>query len=425
MPSNLIKRLIILGGLVIIGTISTQMYWLMKTWDLKDQEFDLTVRKVLLKSAQRIANFNQSELPKKDLIQRTASNIYAVNINSGIDANILEDYLYQEMSNHSLKTDFEYSVFDCTSKDLVYGNYCNLEDADINDLPHHERLPRFTDLDYYFVVRFPSRENFLLTNMRMTLIFSSIAILSVIFFLYAIWVVLRQKRLSELQKDFINNMTHEFKTPISSIKIAADVFHKDESIQENHRLKQYAKIISEQNQRLNNQVEKVLNIARLEQDSFKLKREAVDVHETIVNLVNSESVRLINGEMELMLCEGKCIIHADPLHFTNVISNILDNAIKYSKGNPKIQIKTQRKHNLFILSIKDDGIGIEKDKLRNIFDKFYRVSTGNVHNVKGFGLGLFYVKNISDAHGWNIDVESQPGIGTIFTIKIPFQPQPV
>ena len=351
MPSNLIKRLIILGGLVIIGTISTQMYWLMKTWDLKDQEFDLTVRKVLLKSAQRIANFNQSELPKKDLIQRTASNIYAVNINSGIDANILEDYLYQEMSNHSLKTDFEYSVFDCTSKDLVYGNYCNLEDADINDLPHHERLPRFTDLDYYFVVRFPSRENFLLTNMRMTLIFSSIAILSVIFFLYAIWVVLRQKRLSELQKDFINNMTHEFKTPISSIKIAADVFHKDESIQENHRLKQYAKIISEQNQRLNNQVEKVLNIARLEQDSFKLKREAVDVHETIVNLVNSESVRLINGEMELMLCEGKCIIHADPLHFTNVISNILDNAIKYSKGNPKIQIKTQRKHNLFILSI--------------------------------------------------------------------------
>ncbi|MDF1698658.1 MAG: HAMP domain-containing sensor histidine kinase [Saprospiraceae bacterium] len=418
MQRNLIQRLVILGGLVIIGILSTQSYWLLKTWDLKDQEFDLTVRKVLLKVSQRIANFNNFELPKKSFIERTSSNYYVVNINSGIDANILEDYLYQEMGNFSLRTDFEYSVFDCTSKEMVYGNYCDLSDEDkVSET--NTNLPIFTDLDYYFVVRFPSRESFVLANMRMTVLFSIIAILSVLFFLYMIYIVLKQKRLSELQKDFINNMTHEFKTPISSIKIAADVLSNNENVKSDSRLKRYASIITEQNQRLNDQVEKVLNIARLEKDNFELKKENIDVNGTLANIVQNESVRLKEGKISLDFKTDNIEILADPLHFTNVITTVLDNAIKYSPKNPNIEFTTEQRNNLNIIQIKDNGIGIEKDKLKQIFDKFYRVSTGDVHNVKGFGLGLFYVKNICNAHGWIIDAQSELGVGTTFIIKIP------
>ncbi len=417
MPGSLIRRLVILGGLVIIGILSTQSYWLLKTWDLKDQEFDLTVRKVLLKVSQRIAKFNDFELPKKSFIERTSSNYYVVNINSGIDANILEDYLYQEMGNFSLNTDFEYSVFDCQNKEMVYGNYCDLTDENKVNI-QNTNLPTFTDLDYYFVVRFPSRESFVLANMRMTVLFSIIAILSVLFFLYMIYIVLKQKRLSELQKDFINNMTHEFKTPISSIKIAADVLSNNTSVREDKRLSRYATIITEQNQRLNNQVEKVLNIARLERDNFKLKKETIDLNKTLSNIVENESVRLNDGKISLNF-EEDVEIYADPLHFTNVITTVLDNAIKYSEGDPEILISTELRNNLTVIKIKDSGIGIEKEKLKHIFDKFYRVSTGDVHNVKGFGLGLFYVKNICNSHGWIIDAQSELGKGTTFIIKIP------
>ena len=418
MTGNLVRTLIVLGGLVIVGIISTQSYWLLKTWDIKDQEFDQTAQKMLLKVSQRIAKSSEFELPKKDFIERKASNLYVININSEINFDVLEDYLYQEMKNFSLETDFDYSIYDCTSKELVFGNYCDLSSED-RILDNEPIIPAIKGLDYYFVVRFPSRESFLLANMRMTVLFSLIAILSVFFFLYSIWIVMRQKRLSELQKDFINNMTHEFKTPISSIKIAADVFSKNEYIKSDPRLTKYADIIIEQNQRLNNQVEKVLNIARLERDNFELNKELLDVNQVLPDIAKSESVRIADGKINLDLSDGEMQIFADQLHFTNVITNIIDNAIKYSNKSPQITIKTENRNNLSVISISDNGIGIEKEKLKNIFDKFYRVSTGDVHNVKGFGLGLFYVKTICAAHNWIVDVHSEVDKGTTFTIKIP------
>lgn len=418
MTGSLVRRLVIMGGLVIIAIISTQSYWLLKTWDLKDQEFDQTAQKMLLTVSQRIAKSSGFELPKKDFIERKSSNLYVININSEINFDVLEDFLYQEMKNYSLETDFDYSVYDCTSKELVFGNYCDL--ADENKVSTHEAsIPAIKGLDYYFVVRFPARESFLLANMNLTVMFSIIAILSVLFFLYTIWIVIRQERTSQLQKDFINNMTHEFKTPISSIKIAADVFSKSEFVKNDPRLTKYASIITDQNQRLNDQVEKVLNIARLEKDSFELKKEIIDIHATLKEIAKNESVRIENESINLEFDDQVMEVCVDPLHFTNVITNIIDNAIKYSKGEPRITIETERTNNANIISIKDDGIGIDKEKLKSVFDKFYRVPTGDVHNVKGFGLGLFYVKNICTAHGWTIDVKSEQNQGTTFIIKIP------
>ncbi len=417
MPGNLIRRLLLLGALAIIGIISIQSYWLLKTWDLKDKEFDQTVHIMLRHVAERIATFHETELPKTNLIQRQSSNYYAVNVNSAINASVLEDYLYQEMDNHGLSTNFEYAVYDCFSKDLVYGNYCEMGDQ--TDLQQKsEELTTLDNLEYYFVVRFPSRESFLLSNMNMTLAFAAIAIVSVLFFMYSIWVIVKQKRLSELQRDFINNMTHEFKTPISSIKIAADVLARDPAIQENTRLSNYSKIIIDQNQRLNDQVEKVLNIARLEKDNLELKKEEFDLTAELRNIVENEKIKLKDGQLIYDLLDGPVIINADKLHFTNVITNILDNAVKYSKDKPEVHLSMTQKGNKVQIEITDKGIGIPKEQIKEVFDKFYRVSTGDVHDVKGFGLGLFYVKNISHAHGWVPKLESELGKGTTFTLDI-------
>lgn len=419
MPNYLIRRLILLGGMSIIGVLFIQSYWLLKTWDIKDKEFDQSVNIVLRKVAQRLASFNNTVLPKTNLIQRRSSNYYAVNVNSSIDPPILEEYLFQEMANQSLNTDFEYAIYDCFNDALVYGNYCNITDKQSTPKKWNKQY-KFDDLVYYFVIRFPKRENFLLANLNITIVFTLFSVLAILFFLYSIWVILKQKRLSELQRDFINNMTHEFKTPIASIKIASDVIANDPKTKEDHRLARYAQIICEQNARLNDQVEKVLNIARMEKDSIDLKKDWIDLHETLGQIVKAEAVKVINGTIELETHPQNLFILTDKLHFVNVISNMLDNAVKYSKkDHVVITVKTCVDNGHVFLSVADNGIGIHAEDQKKLFDKFFRVSTGDKHDVKGFGLGLFYVKNICRAHGWWITVESEPDKGTVFTIDIP------
>ncbi|MBK7806453.1 MAG: HAMP domain-containing sensor histidine kinase [Saprospiraceae bacterium] len=419
MPNNLIRRIIILGGLSIIGILFVQSYWLLKTWDIKDKEFDQTVNIVLRNVGERMAKYNKTLLPKTDLVQRRSSNYYAVNINSAIDAGILEQYLLQEMRKQSLTIDFEYAVYDCSTDKLVYGNYCSAENKDEKDIKKSKNLPKFNDLIYYFVVRFPKRESFLLANRNMTLTLTLLSVLAIAFFLYSMWVILEQKRLSELQKDFINNMTHEFKTPISSIKIASDFLANDQYVKSNPRLTKYTQIIRDQNLRLNDQVEKVLNVARLEKDSIELKKEIFEINQTLSDIINNESLKLKLGNITFTPLESMVYINADKLHFVNVVANMIDNAIKYSNDVPIVEIKLHDVGIDVTLHICDQGIGIDKENQRKLFDKFYRVSTGDVHNVKGFGLGLFYVKNICSAHGWPIQVKSEPGEGSEFIITIP------
>lgn len=418
MKDSIIRRVLLLGGLAIMGILTAQSYWLFKTWDLKDKEFDQTVTIALRNVASYIAKINNTDLPKKDLIQRRSSNYYAVNVNSNIDANILEDYLYQELGNMNLNTNFEYAVFDCFSEELVYGAYCKMSTTD-KEHQISESLPKFDDLVYYFVVKFPSRESYVLSNMLTNLVFAGIAVLSLGAFVYSIFVILRQKRMSDLQKDFINNMTHEFKTPISSINIAANVLSQDQRILEDTRLSKYAQVIQEQNHRLNNQVEKVLNVARMENESFKLKLEYLDLIPLIKGVVDAEQIKLDTGQIFFSSDINTQQVLADKLHLTNVMHNLIDNATKYCTTTPQIHITSHQKGSKTVISIQDNGIGIDKENQKLIFNKFYRVSTGNVHDVKGFGLGLFYVYHVCKSHGWLIDVQSKLTKGTTFSISIP------
>jgi len=420
MTNVLIRRLLILGTLAILGIVFIQSYMVLKTYELQDDEFHLSATTALRTVAERISNLYKTDLPKQDLITRRSSNLYAVNVNSEIDANVLEDYLIQEFEKHSLESDFEYAVYDCQSDSLLYGNYINLTN-DKDEISSKEGLPKFNDLIYYFVVKFPSRGSYLLSNMWQTILFSAIALLAILFFVYAITIILRQKQLTEQQKDFINNMTHEFKTPISSIKIASNVLVNNDAVQNDERMLQYAKIIKHQNERLNKQVEKVLNIARLEKDQFKLNQENFNLYDVLSTIVNDEKIKIEKGEgnISLKVHNEEIEIKADKLHFTNVISNIIDNAIKYCDKEPVISLRTSEKGSNISLFIKDNGIGISKEDQKKVFSKFFRVPTGDLHNIKGFGLGLHYVKTIVEAHGWKIQLDSEQSKGTEIEIMIP------
>ena len=413
MKTATIRLVVVLGAMAIAGILFVQAYFIRNTWNTAAQEFDRTVTIALLNVAKSMADYNGSILPSSGVIKRINPNYYVVNFNDVIDANLLEFYLLEEFGNLGLNTNFEYAIYDCSNDDMVYGNFCNVEDPEFSASTSKD-LQTYDDFIYYFGVQFPSRQAFMLGDLRATIAFSVIAFMAVLFFSYAIIVILRQKRLSELQRDFINNMTHEFKTPISSIKVSSDALIGSLEVSGNDRLTRYAGIIREQNDRLNTHVEKVLSIARIDDSEFRLNLELVDLHELIRNTVKAKELELqkIGGKVELQLNASNPTLQADRFHLSNVVLNLLDNAIKYNKNKPEIIIRTSGATGSLEMAVIDNGLGISPEHQKNLFKKFFRVPTGNVHDVKGFGLGLHYVKRIIESHAWDIRVISALDEGT-------------
>jgi len=421
MKNSTIIRVVIFGAMSIFGILAIQAYLLISTWNTEEKEFQEKVTIALQNVAKEFEKLGSSP-PAYDLINQMASNYYVVNINDQIRASDLEHFLRRELEGVGLREDFEYGIYNCDSRKMAYGKYISYtSSASPKVNVPKEQLAVYDDYLYYFGVRFPNRVSQILSDMRLTLIFSGILLVTVLFFLYSMFIIMRQKRLSEMQKDFINNMTHEFKTPISTIHISAEVFMKSPEIADNPRLLQYATIIQEQNQRLNKQVEKVLQLAKIERDNFKLNLEELDLHEVVKGILQGFKIQVDKqgGSLQCLLGASSPFIMADKLHLTNILHNLVDNAIKYCNDVPHVTIQTADGANgKLILSIKDTGVGIPKEHLGKIFEKFFRVPTGDVHNVKGFGLGLFYAKNICDAHGWKISIESELDKGTDVTISM-------
>lgn len=420
MSNNVIKSVIILGAIAIIGIIGMQAYWVVNTWNINEEEFNKKVNLALYNVARSLADVNQSKLPPRNIIHQRTTNYYIVNIEDEIDANLLEFLLQKELESLALNVDFEYAVFDCTTDEMVYGNFIRYSPGTPRESVELGNLPKYEDFTYYFGVKFPTRSGYLFGKMQLSVFFSFILLVTLAFFAYTMYVILRQKRLSEMQKDFINNMTHEFKTPLSTIKISTEVFLKNPLIRSDQRLFQYASIIRDQYIRLDKQVEKVLQLAKIEKGNFEIKPEEIHLESLLQNIVESTQVRVEkrNGELAADLRAADLNITADPLHLNNIVQNLLDNAVKYCREAPKIRFSAQREGNLLTLTIQDNGIGISPEFQKRVFDKFFRVPTGNVHNVKGFGLGLFYVKKICDAHGWRINLNSTPGQGTTVAVTM-------
>jgi two-component system phosphate regulon sensor histidine kinase PhoR len=425
MKRNTILLVIALATISIIGIFVTQMYWVRKAFDIKEKQFNQKVNIALRNVVEKLAKMNEVAF-NVGAVNQVASDYFVVNVNTSIDGNSLEHFLKEEFDKINIDIDYEYGIYDCSSDKMVYGKYINSQPSTNISLP--KDLPVFKEFTYYFVVRFPNKTMHLAGQMDIWLFSSIVLLIVIIFFSYTLFVILKQKRLSEIQRDFINNMTHEFKTPISTIALSADLISNPAILTKPNSLLNYANIIKTQNTRLKNQIEKVLQMAIMDKGKLQLQLEKINLVlliEEVINNFNLQEKAKINLQYDKKMQDKNCIITADKVHFTNIIYNLLDNGIKYVENEPIIDIYIQyliQNYNNFVsITIKDNGIGIDKKHQKRIFEKFYRVPTGNVHNVKGFGLGLNYVKQIIKAHHWKISVESELGKGSQFTIKIPME----
>jgi two-component system phosphate regulon sensor histidine kinase PhoR len=418
--SSTIRFIVVLATISILGISITQIYWVKRAFGLKEAEFDRQVNTALFNVASQIFSLNNTPSPANNPVKQVSTNYYVVMVNSDIDANLLEFLLRSEFEKRNIQADFEYGIYDCTHEKMVYGNYVKLSDK-VSKREQNPNLPKWVNAGYYFGVQFPNREAQILNQMGIWSFSSAVLLIVIVFFGYTLFVILKQKRLSEIQKDFINNMTHEFKTPISTIAVSTEVLKDTNIVQQPERLLQYATIIENENKRLKQHVERVLQMAKLDKEDVGLKKETVNLHEIIQEVVQSIDLALQErqGSIQLNLNAPSSNLPADRHHLTNVIFNLLDNALKYCTSKPSITIQTELNAGTLSLTVEDNGIGISDENKRRIFQKFYRVPTGNVHDVKGFGLGLHYVKQIVEAHRGRITVASESGKGCAFTILLP------
>jgi two-component system phosphate regulon sensor histidine kinase PhoR len=370
-------------------------------------------------------------------------------IEERIRVNQLDSYVKQELLNNNIDLDYTYGIYSRNKKAFVIrdGKY-NYVPGDEDDFgsqavsvpvltiqldDNKELLNSKYSLRLFnhsagtssgdLMIHFPGKIGYVWGTVLSTVI-AAILFTSIILFcfIYTIQVIFTQKKLSKIKSDFINNMTHEFKTPIATISLASDSITSPMISGNPQKVKRFANIIKQENRRMNMQVEKVLQMALLDKNDIQLKFTQVDAHEVIRQAVNNINLRAESrdGNAKAVLNAANSFVEADLTHFSNVVNNLLDNAYKYSPEKPEIMVTTENKSNGINIKIKDNGIGMAKDDQKHIFDKFFRVHTGNLHDVKGFGLGLSYVKAILNAHKGQISVKSELGKGSEFTLFFPY-----
>ncbi len=348
-----------------------------------------------------------------------------MNLEGRYDKNKLDSLIGQELKNIGLRTGFEFGIFNPMQNRMIVertGNYRELMMQEGYFFPLASDNLFFTP--DYLALYFPNQVRFLLQQLAGLLAVSILIVIILVgTFIYAIATIIKQRRLSELKTDFINNMTHEFKTPISTVALACEAL-TDKDIQKSESLyKSYIGIISEENRRLGIMAEKILQTAILEKSELRLKLESVDIHEIIREVVKTMSIQveIRDGKITTGLHATQSVMLIDRVHLTNIFTNLLENANKYTPTKPQLHISTENENHGIVIHISDNGIGISKANQKKIFDKLYRVPTGNIHNVKGYGLGLSYVKFIVEKHKGSISVESEPGQGSHFRIYLPFE----
>ena len=360
---------------------------------------------------------------KKEIVNEIFDELIKVNIYSSkpkLDTFLLDSLLKVELISHGIKTKYRYSITEADKtdqkKDKIPADSTKFYTVQIS--PDNIFFkPQFLK------VYFPDQEDYILKTMWFILTISGFIILILIFsFYYTIGTILKQKKLSVVKNDFISNMTHEFKTPISTISLAAEMLGDKDIIKTPERSTRYLNMIRDENKRLSLLVESILQTALMDKGEFKLKKTELHIHEIIKQAIHNIQLQLEQqgGKVISKFTATNDKVYADKVHITNIFFNLMDNAIKYSKEVTEITIITENIPSGIRITVQDRGIGISKDNLKKIFEKFYRVPTGNVHNVKGFGLGLSYVKAIVEKHGGEIHVESEQEKGSSFSLTIPF-----
>lgn len=457
---------IIIGlmSLAVVGVLSLQMTFINNSRQLNEDQFDKHVEAGMKQVAKRLENVENVQVARfangysiKEFEADTNGNIHyqhqvvlsndpsvlrqtmdAVQLkqemfNTPIEERIeviqLDRFLKDELGNN---IPFSYGVWSNASNSFViYNNHYivpNESQASFNYLKSSEYKAKLFPTDINdpgtLHVYFPTKSSVVWGRLWLDLLLSLLfALIILASFAYTIRVILQQKKLSEMKNDFINNMTHEFKTPIATISLASDSITNPSVINNPDKIRRFADIIRQENKRMHGQVEKVLQMALVERGRIKLNFSDVNIHHVIDQAVSNMTLQVERreGSVTAQLNAEKCNVEGDLNHISNVINNLLDNANKYSPEKPEITVSTRNVSNGIEVTVSDKGIGMSKEAKKRIFEKFYRVHTGNLHDVKGFGLGLAYVKAMVTAHKGSIDVKSELGKGSSFILLFPFK----
>lgn len=417
--SSTIRLGIFISSLVIAAILIFQLVWLKKIYRFEQKEFDHSVVKAVrgLYEDLDIKDYNINPLNK--LIETPKPNLYLAHIDLPVSQDSLISYLQYELEDFGIFTDCNLGIYQADSGKYIYRGILTAAGTKNNGkLIIPEMSTSFDHLSLYF----PNRRQYILSQMNVWITSSIVLLMILIFFGASLYYFHKQKFLQETQKDFMHSFTHEFKTPVSVLRLAADVLKDPAIIQKPDRLSTYAGIVDYQSAYLQNQIENLLRFAHTESNQLHLRIEKINLHvlieEAIVNLKP-----LINEKKADIIFDAEApdpYFRGDKDYLVIVIMNIIDNAIKYSK-NPRINISTENTERSIRFSIQDNGIGIEPRQLKRIFRKFFRIQNGEVYTAKGFGIGLSFVKKIVKTHGGTITVNSIPGTGSTFIVELPFQ----
>lgn len=470
MNKKAILLIIGLMSIALIGIVFIQIYWIRVFVNLNEKNFDdrvyTALNEVKVQLTDQYASntsFNRKGFSKLDETKARIRSKYGSllssydkqkqqrllfelnNLDEGFNPqellyrlkpDVLSAYLASALHDQGLDLKYEFGVFSNESKDFFIVNESfvpdigNTDEASNTGMFHSLYNTKYkvqlfaTEFETpgYLVLFFVKKTGFLWRNVVPWLLGSILFTSLILFcFSYTIYVILRQKKIGEMKTDFINNMTHEFKTPIATISLASDSIKSPMIIEKPAKIERFINIIKQENNRMLSQVERVLQMAQIEKGDFELNIEEVNIADVLDQVIAHNQLRVQNrdGVLSSDIKINEPLVRLDYTHVSNIIYNLLDNAIKYSPEKPQIAVHAWDTKDSIHIDIKDEGIGISKEAQRHIFEKFYRVHTGNIHNVKGFGLGLSYVKLMTEAHGGSIDVTSALGKGSVFSIVLP------
>ncbi len=424
MNRRIIIFTIIAMTIALIGLMGIQIYWIQSASAIKEANFRRSVNEAMVKVVQKVERMERNKALLINQYERMLNLNPHLPYDSVLTMQEMDSLINLQLNIRGVDIHFEFCIYKPERqeflmeqspgfrKDLIEkGNAFILFQSDIYTSPE------------YLLIYFPREKQFLLTELWGMLLISIILIIVIVYsFTYTIATIFRQKRLSEMKNDFINNMTHEFKTPISTISLACEALSDKDLRGSGEMLDSYLSMIQEENKRLAGLAEKILQTAVIDKGQLKMNKEMIDLHEIIIDVIKNLriQVEIKDGEIKRRFKATRSKIEGDKLHVTNLVYNLLDNANKYSPRKPLIRLTTENVNNGIVLIIEDNGIGISKNEQKKIFDKLYRVPTGNIHGVRGFGLGLSYVKAIVDEHHGKISVESEANRGSKFRVFLPF-----
>lgn len=423
MRKKIFYLVLFFASISLIGIVFTQMFWVKNAIVLRQEQFDHRVS-VVLKSVVNRLLLNKIDSTSNEMTncRKSCGLMYDEQIIKKINPSLLDSLLKEELINLDIKIKYEYGIIYVKENRVILSS----SNPYIKELLHTKHTTSLSCLMasncYILGIYFPNETNYIFRQMLFWLVLSAVFIIIVILgYGFTVYSYVKQKKLSTIKNDFVNNMTHELKTPISTISLTSELLLQKAVYDQPDKIIKYAKVIFDENQRLKNQVDHVLQAAIIDKDKLELKKKEVDIHKIIEENIEkiSSMIKSLQGEIIYKAEALKHIVFADKILLSTVISNLLDNACKYSKDQPKITIVTYNFEQSIGIRIEDQGIGISHEHLKDIFKEFYRVSTGNIHDVKGFGLGLYFVKTIIEAHGGTIKVNSEINIGTRFEIELP------